>query len=335
MAAQSVETVDARASHPQNAEEWIPVSVESMRYAGDQGFELYVRDPTGTSRMRLYRGRNVSLCESDIKHLLERGIQTLYTKSSQAREYSDFLRERVLSDQSMPLTQRYELLTRAARVVFEDAFKQKDVGAICATTSELSEQLTELVNHNDIRLFDLVEVMLHDYSTYAHATRVCSYAILLAQGLGIRDRQTLSQIAEGALLHDVGKIFISEGIIAKNYRITPEERELMRTHPTQGFRRLSVRKDIRWDTLMMIYQHHERIDGCGFPVGLEGDEIHPWARICAVANSCDSLMRDVSTRDPAALKQVRENLSMMSGRSLDEEITQCWLKIFTDQPPQA
>ena len=65
---------------------------------------------------------------------------------------------------------RYELLIMAARVVFEEAFQKRDVDSTCAATGELANQLTDLVNYKDIRLFDLVEVMLHDYSTYAHAT---------------------------------------------------------------------------------------------------------------------------------------------------------------------
>ena len=109
----------------------------------------------------------------------------------------------------------------------------------------------------------------------------------------------------------------------------------MRAHPAQGFRRLAARADIDWGALMMVYQHHERADGCGFPVGLENDEIHPWARICTIANTYDSLMRDVSIQDPHALKKVYQNLVLMMGRSLDEEMTKCWLKIFTNQTPQA
>ena len=316
------------------ADNWVPVAVESLRYAADYCFDLYIRDDAVNSSFRLFRGNDVSMTEKDIDQLLSRGVRTLFASASQARAYRDFLRERVLGDNALPLTRRYEVLTQAARVVFEEAFQERDVDALCDVTGELAGQLTELVNYDDIQLFDLVEVMLHDYSTYAHATRVCSYSVMLAQGLGIKEREELASIAKGALLHDVGKLFISDSVVAKNYCVTSEERKLLKQHPTQGFRRLAARKDIGWGALMMVYQHHERVDGCGFPVGLEKEEIHPWARICAVANTHDTLMRDVATDDPHALKKVFENLELMSGRSLDEEMTQCWLKIFTKTPRQ-
>jgi HD-GYP domain-containing protein (c-di-GMP phosphodiesterase class II) len=177
--------------------------------------------------------------------------------------------------------------------------------------------------------------MLHDYTTYAHATRVCTYALLIAKSVGIYDRQALLGIATGALLHDVGKLFVADTIVAKNYRLTPPERERMREHPTQGFLRLSKREDLSWGTLMMVYQHHERVDGCGYPVGLCQSEIHEWARICAIANDYDALMRDTAMRDTAAMRKVLHNLELQSGRSLDEEFTRCWIETIRSSLPSA
>ena len=120
------------------ADNWVPVSVESLRYATDQGFDLYIRDTSGKAPFRLYRGRDVAVTDKDIDHLLERGIHTLYTSASNARSYRDYLRERILSDGSLPLTRRYEVLTNAARVVFEEAFSNRDVDALCSATGELA-----------------------------------------------------------------------------------------------------------------------------------------------------------------------------------------------------
>jgi HD-GYP domain-containing protein (c-di-GMP phosphodiesterase class II) len=85
---------------------------------------------------------------------------------------------------------------------------------------------------------------------------------------------------------------------------------------------------------MMVYQHHERVDGCGYPVGLQGNEIHEWARICAVANSYDALLRDVPQHDRRAVDNVLRNLELQSDRSLDKEITQCWIETIKANPPQ-
>lgn len=313
---------------------WVPVSVESLRSITELAFDLYI--PMEDQVVpRLYRGRDIPLRATDITRLLDRGMETLYTPASMASIYRDHLRERVLADESIPLTRRYQMLAQAARVVFEDALRERDVAAMTAVSNDLGRQITKLVTGEEFLLLDLIEVMLHDYTTYAHATRVCTYALLIAKSIGIYDREDLLGIAKGALLHDVGKLFISDQIVAKNYRVTPEERELMREHPTQGFLRLARRDDLQWGTVMMVYQHHERVDGCGYPVGLPGDEIHEWARICSIANTYDALMRDRSVHDEAAMRQVIRNLDLQSGRSLDEEITRCWMEMVTSNPPRA
>jgi HD-GYP domain-containing protein (c-di-GMP phosphodiesterase class II) len=76
---------------------------------------------------------------------------------------------------------------------------------------------------------------------------------------------------------------------------------------------------------MMIYQHHERYDGRGYPVGLVGKEIHEWGRICAVADVYDALTRDRPYRKGASTKDVLEYMDRESGRGFDEEICQCWI----------
>jgi HD-GYP domain-containing protein (c-di-GMP phosphodiesterase class II) len=75
---------------------------------------------------------------------------------------------------------------------------------------------------------------------------------------------------------------------------------------------------------MMVYQHHERYDGRGYPQGLVGNAIHEWARLCAVADVYDALTRDRSYRKGADTKDILEYMDHESGRSFDKEICQCW-----------
>jgi HD-GYP domain-containing protein (c-di-GMP phosphodiesterase class II) len=313
---------------------WVPVSVESLRWATDLEYELYLR-PTGPGSPVLFRGRGVPLTNEDIDRLLARGVKTLLSPGAMAQPYRDYLRDRVLADVSLPLAQRYEILAHSARAVLEEAFKDRDTDALMAATGELGGQLASLVAGEGLPINELIEVMLHDYSTYAHVTRVCTSTLLIAQRLGIQDPASLAGLAQGALLHDVGKLFISESIVAKNYRVTPEERERMRQHPAQGFLRLASRPDLPWESLLMVYQHHERVDGCGYPVGLPKAEIHLWARICAVANTHDALVRDHGAWNRSTQHEVLRGLTIQVGRSLDEEIAQCWIDTLRRQPPRS
>ena len=80
---------------------------------------------------------------------------------------------------------------------------------------------------------------------------------------------------------------------------------------------------------MMVYEHHERYDGRGYPAGLVGTEIHEWARLCAVADVYDALRRDRAYRKGASTKDILEYLDRESGRSFDDDICQAWIAALT------
>ena len=106
-------------------------------------------------------------------------------------------------------------------------------------------------------------------------------------------------------------------------RLNEEQWELVRKHPTDGFRALCHRSDVNWGQLMMTYQHHERLDGRGYPVGVVGKEIHDWARICKVADVFDALSSDRPYRKAEPINKVLEFLEQRIGTEFDEDMVQC------------
>ncbi len=90
-------------------------------------------------------------------------------------------------------------------------------------------------------------------------------------------------------MHDLGKLDIDERILNKPGRLDDNERKIIETHPTLGLNRVAQRDDLSEGEFMMIYQHHERFDGTGYPVGLAGEDTHPWAQICAIVDVFEAL----------------------------------------------
>jgi len=152
---------------------------------------------------------------------------------------------------------------------------------------------------------------------------VSTYAVMLARELGIVAEQELAELAQGALLHDVGK---NPAEFSRAGRPDADlERKLVNAHPVEGFRKLSHRDDVSFRQLMIVYQHHERWDGSGIPVGLVGDEISQWARICSVANALANYMRAQPCGSGMPSGEAQEFLLWQVGRSLDEAMVQCWI----------
>lgn len=190
---------------------------------------------------------------------------------------------------------------------------------------EFGRQVLDVVCRRETVLYHLFSVMDHDYLTYTHLTNVCTYSVALADRLGVRRAGEVASIAAGAMLHDYGKRHVPPAILNKPDRLTPNERDVVREHVAAGFDSLCRRADVDWGQLMMVYQHHERINGRGYPVGAVGGEIHPWAKICAIADVFDALTSSRPYRPPDPVEDVLEYLQDRAGSDFDREMVRCWV----------
>ncbi len=140
-------------------------------------------------------------------------------------------------------------------------------------------------------LVQLTDIRLHDTYTFAHSVNV---AILSAM-LGLHCHYTkkdLQVLTLGALLHDLGKVDVPAEILTKNTRLTPEEFALIQQHPEDGAKHIHAMDHALPQTSLLAAiarEHHEHIDGRGYPRGLKGDEIHRFAKIVAIADVYDAL----------------------------------------------
>lgn len=166
---------------------------------------------------------------------------------------------------------------------------------------------------NDVQSNEKVVVSLHkvrsfDDYTFVHSVNVCVLTILLGQGLNYH-RFNLTKLATGALLHDVGKIRIPSDIINKPGKLSPQEFEIVKTHPMRGFELLS--KNMSFVSAHVALQHHERIDGSGYPRGLQDESIHEFGKIAAVADVYDALTSDRPYRKAMTPAQAMAEIGKM------------------------
>ena len=171
------------------------------------------------------------------------------------------------------------------------------------------------------RLFDQTATALvnaidtKDKYTHGHSSRVAEYSGKIAELAG-KSKKECEEIYYAALLHDVGKIGIPVSIINKDGKLTDEEYNLIKQHPTKGVQILSSITDFPYLSVGAHY-HHERYDGRGYPEGLKGDEIPEIARIISVADAYDAMTSKRSYRDPIPQQKVREEIIKGSGTQFD------------------
>jgi putative nucleotidyltransferase with HDIG domain len=126
-----------------------------------------------------------------------------------------------------------------------------------------------------------------DPYTRGHSGRVAKYAMIIAEQLGL-NAEDLDRLRISALLHDVGKIGVDDRVLKKPGKLTDEEFEIMKQHTIKGANIMRPVAQLK-DVLPGIELHHERMDGAGYPYGLQGDQIPQMARIIAVADTLDAI----------------------------------------------
>lgn len=158
-----------------------------------------------------------------------------------------------------------------------------------------------------------------DPYTSGHSRRVSRNARLIAQAIGLRDRQ-VERVAVAALLHDVGKIHeVFAPILSKPGRLTAEENAIMQTHPIKSEELVRTVSQLN-DVVAPIRHHHENWDGTGYPDGLVGEQIPLASRIIMFADTIDAMTTDRPYRAALTEAQVRSEFEKLKGRQFDPHI---------------
>jgi HD-GYP domain-containing protein (c-di-GMP phosphodiesterase class II) len=259
--------------------------------------------------------------------LTDSGIRQIYVQTDQFQDFASHLLETIDAqaiDGGVPPGERYAALQLAMAVEIEHAARLMDCGPYVNVAEKLGRELTSLLVGNNVLPQDLYCLARHDFNTFSHVTNVASYGVILGEKLGLCDASQFELLARAAILHDIGKRFIPASILSKPGKLTPEEREIIETHPQRGYEELSVRPEMTQDQLMAVYQHHERFDGKGYPVGFQGIEIHPWARMLAVVDVFDAMTGVRPYRRPCSAHDAMEYITKNAGTHFDPEMVACW-----------
>ncbi len=197
------------------------------------------------------------------------------------------------------------------------------------TSKKAISGVTDVILSEDETASNMLRITSHDFYTYTHSINVGVTAIILAKELFRgSDNHDLHELGSGFFLHDLGKVNIDPAIINKPGRLTDEEMGQMRTHPYKGYKILQEANALTEECRYIVLQHHERQDGTGYPKRLQGDEIHTYGRICAIADVFDALTAERSYKK--ALSRY-DALQLMKNEMLDhfhKEIFDTFVLLF-------
>ncbi len=171
-----------------------------------------------------------------------------------------------------------------------------------------------------------------DQSTSGHSRRVANLTAGAASAIGIQDG-TLIQIEHGALLHDIGKLKIPDSILWKPSKLTEEEWQIMRRHAEYGFEFLSNIGFLK-DAAEIVYSHHEKYDGTGYPRGLGNDHIPLGARVFAIVDTVDAMIYKRPYNVPVSFRAAATEVRRCSGSQFDPGLVETTLAYLEEHIPE-
>ncbi|WP_026486094.1 HD-GYP domain-containing protein [Caldanaerobius polysaccharolyticus] len=269
---------------------------------------------------QLLLNKDVVLTEQYIKRLKEVGITDVYIEDDLSR---DVVIKDVISDETR-LNAKIFVKNTMERISMNKHVDTSQAKAIVESIiDELLERSEMLVNLQDIRAKD-------EY-TFSHCVNVCVLSLMLGLALGY-DRIKLSELGTGALLHDIGKVCISDCILKKPSKLTPAEFDEIKRHTIYGYQMLKESGEISGYSCYIALCHHERPDGKGYPLGLKGDNIHQFAKIAAICDVYDALTSNRVYRRKMKIPDAVEYLRSMSMSQFDYDLVNTFLRFIALYP---
>lgn len=236
----------------------------------------------------------MELTDSLLKRLEKSGIDYIYVHDPRT---DDIEIPELLSEET-----RREALRQVQfhfRTMMDRSARVRGVHNLDKDFRRVLNMMIDDLYHNKDAMMMLTEMSISDHYLYQHSVNVCTYALVLGIAQDY-SREELMMLGLGALLHDIGKTQVPLEILQKPGKLTDAEMDIVKAHTNVGFQMLKDEPNIPLISAHCALQHHERLDGSGYPRGLKGGEIHEYAQWIGIIDVYDALTTNRAYR-PAML----------------------------------
>lgn len=265
------------------------ISLHSLQQDHRYSYDIFYQYQKGVFKTFIKDGESFDNLHK--KTLEEKKIENLYIKYEDHKLYENDLQDYIkdiIKDKKSSIKLKSQLLQGLTADVMNELFKGDiNTGKIEQVETIVYDTVSFLLDQPKA-IKEMLKITKFDYYTYTHCVNVYTYALGFSVFLGI-DKKNLSIIGMAAIMHDIGKRKVSNNIINKNGKLTAQEFEEIKKHSSFGvdiLQEMGYTNDL---LLIVIEQHHEKIDGSGYPYGLSMDQIHLYSRILSIVDIFDAL----------------------------------------------
>jgi HD-GYP domain-containing protein (c-di-GMP phosphodiesterase class II) len=281
---------------------YLPVGLDRVPLPAMERISVYIRvranAPPGViqadsqGQFSLYCADSIRFCESHRRRLIEHGVKFIYIRmadQSRFRRQTEAYLENFAADPAVAVAEKSAIIYETSVELINELLTEPESVMHTPRLEQVSRAITTLVINNPKSFSHLFAASHHDFYTATHMVNVATWMVPLAYELGHTDPEELSRICQAGMLHDMGKVTVPEAILNKTGTLTDDDWVQIKRHPEAGVEYLSRFEGIHPLVLRVTHEHHERMDGSGYPRGLIGPQIDPISRICAVVDSFDAM----------------------------------------------
>ncbi|PSL44438.1 HD-GYP domain-containing protein (c-di-GMP phosphodiesterase class II) [Salsuginibacillus halophilus] len=273
----------------------------------------------------------VTLTERLLSRLNNKGITYIYVEDKRTEdiEVTSPLNPQTRVEAMQTIKEQFQV---AAEVPNKNPMFNRDVSpAWNQAFGNVVEKVMEDLQNSEEALSLLSDAFAYDSYIFTHSLNVTMYTLRLAMAHGY-NRQELRAIGMGAILHDIGKMQLKPEVLHKTGKLDDHEFEHIKKHPEMGFLMLKDQPNISLLTAHCAYQHHERLNGSGYPRGIAEEAIHPYAKILAVADVFDAVTSNRVYRKAMLPHEGMEILYAGVGELFDDRLVDTFSRIIALYP---
>lgn len=198
-------------------------------------------------------------------------------------------------------------------------------------TQLMVEKLIEEISSNKDMMINMVDMKVFDEYTFFHSVNVSVLAIVMGLALDL-NKVELAKLGYGAMLHDIGKVFIDKEVLNKSGKLDRVEREIIEEHSEKGYKYVKKSLDIPAHVYLCCLQHHEKYDGTGYPNKLSGENISLFGRIISICDVYDALTSKRPYREALPPSEAIEYIMANGQAAFDEELIKVFIKKIAPYP---
>ncbi len=322
---------------------YLPVPLEHLPSEALRGLSVFLRalpEPgaRGAGVFVPYRDAQREFTAADRDSLIRGGIELVYINMGDQRRLRDQMESAIVgvaTDPKLAISARASILYETGLELVNELLADRDLARFSQRLEGLARATATMVLNDPSAFSHLLTASHHDFYTATHLVNVATYLVPLAATMGYRAPSDLTIICQAGLLHDIGKLYVPEAVLNKRDALCEEDWWLLQRHPQLGADHLKSYDGV--DSLIprIALEHHERLDGSGYPGQLKADHLDPIARMCSIVDAFDAMtaLRPFKKRTFTVAEAI-DTLKRETPGKYDPRILEAWIALL-DAVPEA